>query len=378
MIYKLLREVCDIQYGYAFDSNLFSEDQGLPLVRIRDVVRGYSETRTTEQCPDNYIVNNGDLLIGMDGEFNIAKWKGGKALLNQRVCKLIPKSEIIEPDYLYYYMPIALKAIEDKTPFVTVKHLSAKEINKISVPVPDIQEQRKSAKGLALAEHLINSLNTSLKKLDELIKSRSVEMFGDPELNTKSWCIRELSEIILHANNGLARRGKDENGNIVLRLVELQDGYIDYSSPNRIALTCKEKERYLLVDGDILFARVNGNPDNVGRCAVFQIINEPVYHNDHIIRVHFNNELLNGIFLSVLLNSNYGKKQIKSKIKTSAGQYTISQDGIGAINTIVPPIELQNQFADFVTKVEQQKVTVQKSIDRLETLKKSLMQEYFG
>ena len=100
----LLPDVCKIQYGYAFDSSKFSDNEGTPLVRIRDVVRGFSETYTTEQCSDEYIVQNGDILIGMDGEFNIAYWNGGKAYLNQRVCRLIP-TEKIDSAYLFYFIP---------------------------------------------------------------------------------------------------------------------------------------------------------------------------------------------------------------------------------------------------------------------------------
>ena len=96
-------------------------------------------------------------------------------------------------------------------------------------------------------------------------QSRFIEMFGDPEINTKNWNKISLSDIIQNANNGMARRGSDFDGDIVLRLVELQDGYIDYSSPNRIMLTEAEKRRYLLLDKDFLFARVNGNPEYVGR-----------------------------------------------------------------------------------------------------------------
>ena len=171
---------------------------------------------------------------------------------------------------------------------------------------------------------------------------------------------------------------KSDKGILTLSAKSVRDGYIDYSNPNRIVLSEAEKRRYLLTDNDFLFARVNGNPDNVGRCAVFYSIDEPVYHNDHIIRVHFDNNIINCVFASSLLNSEFGKRQLKNQIKTSAGQYTVSQDGIGAIVSILPPINLQNQFADFVAKVEQQKATVKKSIDKLETLKKSLMQEYFG
>ena len=129
---RLLTDICKLQYGYAFDSAKFTTNAGVPLIRIRDVVRGFSETFTTEECDPEYIVQDGDILVGMDGEFNIARWKGGKAYLNQRVCRLIPTDEVDEM-YLYYFMPKALKAIEDKTPFVTVKHLSAKELNKIVV-----------------------------------------------------------------------------------------------------------------------------------------------------------------------------------------------------------------------------------------------------
>ena len=88
-----LIDVCDIKYGYAFDSALFNSDEkGMPLIRIRDVLRGFTETYTTENYSKDYIIEKDDLLIGMDGEFNISKWNSVNALLNQRVCKVIPKN----------------------------------------------------------------------------------------------------------------------------------------------------------------------------------------------------------------------------------------------------------------------------------------------
>ena len=221
--------------------------------------------------------------------------------------------------------------------------------------LPSINDQRKITNVLDKISNIINFYNLELKKLDELIKARFVEMFGDPILNEKGWNKNSLSNIIEKANNGLARRGNDENGEIVLRLVELQNGFIDYSNPNKILLSEKEKNKYLLKENDLLFARVNGNPNNVGRCAVFHEIDNSVYHNDHIIRVHFKEEIVNGTFLSHLLNKSFGKKQMKKQIKTSAGQYTISQDGIGAIIVIIPPIKLQNEFEDFVRQVDKSK-----------------------
>ena len=170
MIEKYLPDVCTIQYGFPFDSAQFSTYEGMPLIRIRDVLRGYSETFTTEKYKEEYIVYQNDLLIGMDGEFNIAKWGKTPALLNQRVCRLIPLSDLVDKNYLFYFMPSALKRIEEKTPFVTVKHLSAKELNKIKIPLPSLDEQRRIAAILDKVTDLINKRRAQLDKLDLLVK----------------------------------------------------------------------------------------------------------------------------------------------------------------------------------------------------------------
>lgn len=357
-----LKEICKVQCGFAFDSKKFTEDDSFsPLIRIRDVKRGFTQTYYTGEFSFEYIVHKGDLLVGMDGEFNIARWNSDDALLNQRVCRIIANNNVNE-EYLRFYLKRTLKLIESKTSFVTVKHLSTKQLNGLRINLPCMEDQQRISKQLSTLELMIQKNKKVLELLDELVKARFVEMFGDPEDNPFKWDKMPLSNIMLNANNGMARRGNDENGNIVLRLVELQDGYIDYSNPNRICLNENEKKRYLLKNNDFLFARVNGNPDNVGRCAVFHDIGEDVYHNDHIIRVHFNEELLNGVFASELINSNFGKRQLKKRIKTSAGQYTVSQDGIGAIVSIVPPLELQNQFASFVQEIDKSRLLSKHSL----------------
>ena len=193
---KLLPEVCTIQYGFPFDSAKFSDSNGMPLIRIRDVVRGYSETYTTEEYKSEYIVHENDLLIGMDGEFNIAKWGKTPALLNQRVCRLAPKDSI-DKDYLFYFMSIALKQIEEKTPFVTVKHLSAKELNKIEIPVLSLEEQRKIAETLSKVDELIAFRDQQLAKLDELVKARFVEMFGDEQAFNKEPLSQNVEEMFI-------------------------------------------------------------------------------------------------------------------------------------------------------------------------------------
>ncbi len=291
-------------------------------------------------------------------------------------------TEKVSPVYLEYALrsPRSIEYYKSKLRGTTARRRSITdtEFCAMKINCPSLDKQEEILDILQRTKQLINCRKNELEFLDELIKARFVELFGDPEENPKGWDKRPLGEVIVNANNGMARRGNDEDGNIVMRLVELQDGYIDYSNTNRIVLNDNEKKRYLLKDQDFLFARVNGNPDNVGRCAVFHDIGEPVYHNDHIIRVHFDENIIDGQFASALFNSDYGKKQLKSKIKTSAGQYTVSQDGIGAIIAILPPIGTQTLFAEFVKQVDKSKVAVQKSLDETQKLFDSLMQEYFG
>ena len=92
----------------------------LPLIRIRDVARGFSETYYEGEYEPKYVVENDDLLVSMDGEFRAEVWSGGKALLNQRVCRLEPDPKALDKNYLRHAIPKKLKEIEDRTPFVTV------------------------------------------------------------------------------------------------------------------------------------------------------------------------------------------------------------------------------------------------------------------
>ncbi len=357
------------------------------VVNYNDVV---TRTITKKNIEDKYL-RKGDIIIEksggsdnqpvgrviyFDGEENKYLFNNFTGLLRvKNVGKWYPK-------YVFYalfanYKKGGTKPFENRT--TGLHNLQTDSyINHVEIKDIDIETQKQIVKTLDKLAVIINQRQQELDKLDEIIKARFVELFGDPVVNPKSWETAPLSDLIINANNGLARRGKDADGSIVLRLVELQNGFIDYSAPNRIRLNDAEKKRYELVENDFLFARVNGNPDYVGRCAIFKSIGEPVFHNDHIIRVHFDEAKINGCFTSVLLNSDYGKRQMREQIKTSAGQYTISQDGIGAITAILPPLELQMQFAAFVEQIDKSKVAVQKALDEAQLLFDSLMQQYFG
>ena len=150
-----LGEMCDVLNGYAFDSKLFnSESKGMPLIRIRDIKRGATSTYTTEDYSNQYLINNGDLLIGMDGEFNVARWKAKSALLNQRVCRIRPQSLNLTDAYLEHLLPKILKSIEARTSFVTVKHLSSKTLKAIEIPLPPLALQQEFAAFVAQVDKL--------------------------------------------------------------------------------------------------------------------------------------------------------------------------------------------------------------------------------
>ena len=228
-----------------------------------------------------------------------------------------------------------------------LQNLQMKKLIELKLRVPRIEVQTSIATTLDEIVGDQRTLQQEIADLDSLVKSRFVEMFASGGFPTVSF-----GDACLRVNNGITRRGNDPDGDIVLRLVELQEGFIDYAKPNRIRLTQKEKERFSLVDGDLLFARVNGNPKSVGRCASFSAINESVYHNDHVIRATFDHSKYNPEFLVFFMNSSKGRAQIKAAITTSAGQYTINQAGIKSIQVPLPPLTLQQEFAAFVSQVD--------------------------
>ena len=373
---KLLPEICTIQYGFPFDSSKFSDTDGVPLIRIRDVVRGYSQTFTTEEYKKEYLVYEGDLLIGMDGEFNIAKWGNIPALLNQRVCRLIPTSEV-DKDYLFYFMPNALKRIEQKTPFVTVKHLSAKELNKVRVPLPPMEEQRKIAAQLDKVSDLIAKRQAQLDKLDLLVKARFVEMFGDPVLNPMAWPEKQLecmADIVSGITKGRKTKEVDLKEVPYMAVSNVKDGYIDWTTVKTILATKSEIEQYRLLPDDVLMTE-GGDPDKLGRGAIIQNPLENCIHQNHVFRVRLDEDVLLPIYFSEFLQHQKAKQYFLRCAKQTTGIASINMRQLKGLPTLVPPIELQKQFATFKVHVDRAKVINKLSLRNLRILKKSLLND---
>lgn len=371
---RRLIDICDVKYGYAFDSKCFTEDSSYPeIVRIRDVKRGFSETYYSGEYSDEYILSAGDLLVGMDGEFNIARWKNDGALLNQRVCKLSAKNGTNE-EYLRFALSKSLKEIEHRTAFVTVKHLSAKELNKLELNVPNLLEQNKIAEILGRTELIIEKKKCELQKLDDLIKARFIEMFGNLKINSQGWETKtfdELSYLITDGEHATPRRTTEGIFLLSARNIlnhSLQLDYVDYIDQEEYDRIAK---RVVPQEGDVLIS-CSGT---VGRCCSvptdirFQMVRS-------VALIRFKEEV-NPVFAEYMIASDYLQEQINSS-KTASSQANLFQGKIKALKGFVPPMKLQEQFADFVKQIDKSKVAVQKSLDETQKLFDSLMQKYFG
>ena len=166
-----LKDSVNVISGYPFNASYFNNiKQGMPIIRIRDIQRGFTETYTSEPYDDQYLIRHNDLLIGMDGVFDVARWTSGDAVLNQRVCVLKIKTN--EDDvFIQYYIQPVLKHIEKGTNATTVKHISTKQISGIRIPIYDLDKKKHFHNIVEQAEKSKSELRQAIEKIDRVMKS---------------------------------------------------------------------------------------------------------------------------------------------------------------------------------------------------------------
>lgn len=376
-----LLDLCDIKYGYAFDSKRFTDNPIYPpLVRIRDVKRGFSETFYAGEYSKEYLLHKGDLLIGMDGEFNIARWKSVDALLNQRVCKISAKKGTNE-EYIRFALSKKLKNIEDKTSFVTVKHLSARELSTIEFTMPEYEKQRKIADILVSIENIIEKKKQELEQLDTFVKSRFVELFDDPIKNPKGWEVVKLSECLERIDNGKSFTcDSNAREGVFPAILKLSAAtYGDYRPYENKALLDEKQfvESVEVHRGDLLFTRKN-TPDLVGMAAYVFETPEKLMMPDLIFRL-VTNERMTPTFLWQLINNREFRPAIQGISGGSAKSMSnISKERLKNIEVICPPISEQKKLEGVLEQVDKSKSKIQKSLEETQLLFDSLMQKYFG
>lgn len=323
--YCTLLSVANILYGYPCDASLFNtEKAGKPLVRIRNILNGVSDTFTTEEVPKKYELAMGDLLVGMDGNFHVANWKINGGILCQRVCKVYSKDadNIVMNSYLSHILGPIMKKIEDKKQSGTVKHLSDKDIKGIEIPVPPIEVQREIVRILDKFTDLEAGLQAELearKKQYEYYRMKLLTFDEDIELV-------ELGNIVP------SKRGK----RVVKSQLSTNKGYPVYQN-SLIPLGYHSEKN---CKANMTFVICAGAAGEIGYSR------EDFWAADDCYYYECPSDLNNRYLFHVMMNQ---KKQLKDKVRKGSIP-RISRDDVDSLVIPLPPLEKQIEIASKLDK----------------------------
>ena len=385
-----LGEVCDILNGYAFKSNQYTTS-GVRIIRISNVQKGYIEDKSPVYYPcddenvKKYELKQNDLLISLTGNVGrtaLLEEKFLPAALNQRVsCIRLKEPDKVLKTYLFhllnsdYFEQQCMKAAEG----VAQKNLSPKWLFEYKIPIYSIERQKEISNTLDKMDLLIILRKQQLAKLDELVKAQFVEMFGDFEFNPKEFPVYQLCELCdVGSSKRIYQEEQSISGIPFLKVADLNE-LIDtgkYSCSTFIPLERYEQllhKELTPTENDILIT----SRGTLGKCYIVQSDDEFYFQDGMISWLSNFSPKVSSIYISYLFAQPYIQKQIESLQAGSTVAY-LSIAMLKKINVILPPKKLQDDFATFVEHVDQQKQTVQQSLEKLKLMKKALMQEYFG
>ncbi|MCM1114086.1 MAG: restriction endonuclease subunit S [Clostridium sp.] len=258
----------------------------------------------------------------------------------------------------------------------TQKAITNQGLKKIFISIPDLLKQEKLATVLDKIDHLLNTRRIQLLKLDELVKSRFVEMFGDVIFNSKNWKIYKLDDIST-SRLGKMLDSKQQTGEYVfpyLANFNVQWFHFNIENLNTMDFNEVDQKEFQLEYGDLLVCEGG----EIGRCAVWHNEVQPCFFQKALHRIRCNLEIVKPDYLSWWFKFNCDNGGFENIAGAKATIAHLPGIKLKALQIVVPPIELQNQFAIFVSQIDKSKLAIEKSIEKLEILKKSLMQEYFG
>lgn len=364
---------------------------GLPITRIETIAKcavdrnkfGYADIYDACKYED-YLLHDQDILMShINSEKHLGKvaiyhHKNGEQIIHgMNLLMLRANQDIVFPQYAAYYFesPFFKRQIVSITKkSVNQASFTVTALKELNIPILPITEQRKIVAVLDKVSDLIAKRHQQLSKLDKLVKARFVEMFGSYSETIN------LSEVAM-VSGGLTKNSKRDKLPLrmpYLRVANVAYASIDVSEMLDIGLTEDEYEKTLLQYDDLLFVEGNGSPDQIGRVAIWKNEIVPCVHQNHLIKSRFNKSVILPVFAMYYFMSQNGREQIRSKAVSTSGLYTLSVSKVSNLMIPAPPMELQGQFASFVEQTDKSKLAVQKSLDKLEVLKKALMQQYFG
>ena len=327
----------------------------------------------------DYIFDDELVLLAEDGgnfgskEKPIAYRVSGKCWVNNHAHVLKPKASL-NVDYLCY--SLMFYKVEGMINGATRQKLTQAAMRKMKIPLRSMKEQVYIVEQLNYINQIKTQRQRELKLLENLIRARFVEMFGDPVLNEKGWKIVTVGDIVTEVRYGTSKPAVEGGKYPYLRMNNLTaDGHLDLKDLKYIDISEDEIEKCVVRKGDVLFNRTN-SIELVGKTAVFDLTEEMVIAG-YIIRVRLNKEMLPVVF-SQYMNLEPLKVILRGMAKGAVNQANINAQELQSIKVYIPDMKLQNQFADFVQQIDKSKDSVQKALDEAQLLFDSLMQQYFG
>lgn len=281
-----------------------------------------------------------------------------------------------QPKFIYYFLKSSWKqSLGNKQYGSATNYIRLNNITDFPVLLPNSTTQQKIAAILDTADALRKKDQQLLAKYDELLQSIFYDMFGDPVKNEKGWekgCIRD---VVTEVKYGTSKPAEEKGEYPYLRMNNITyGGDWDFSSLKYINLSKEEKKKYLLQKNDLVFNRTNSK-ELVGKTAVYNF-NEEMAIAGYLIRVR-TNERANPIYLSAFLNSKHGKAVLMGMCKNIIGMANINAQELQDIKLLIPPIALQNDFAQIIRNIQQQKQQIKQQIVLSENLFQSLLQKAF-
>lgn len=300
---------------------------------------------------------------------------------NQQINAVIPNRSKCIPEYLAYALQNKQTTMRAMANAPVVPILNKTQFSSIEFHAPSLDLQKAVVDRLNLVCHLLSLRKQQLAKLDELVKARFVEMFGDPENNPMRWPIKKLNAAVSSITAGWSANGearpKKAGEYAVLKVSAVTQGYFKPDEHKVIPADMEIRKYVYPQKGDLLFSRANTR-ELVGATAIINQDYPELLLPDKLWKVLFTSEM-DVYYAKHILSTQAIRKVFSSQSTgTSGSMYNVSAVKFRDTLIPVPPIALQHEFAAFVKQADKSKLAIQQSIEKLETLKKSLMQQYFG
>ncbi len=382
-----LNEICEVYSGYALKAFNDAED-GLPVVKIGNILTdgtlNLEECQyTTDSVNEKYYSQRGDIYIALSGattgKIGIMDTRE-KYVINQRVGIVRQKSDDVPQEYIKYFLLRQTDRILQEAAGCAQPNISPKQIAEYVIPDTSQEKMQEICEVLDRIKKIIDSRKAEISALDNLIKARFVEMFGDPVTNPKGLPIVALGELSELITKGASPSWQgfsytdDSSQTIFVTSENVREGYIDLSSPKYIEDGFNEKQkRSVIHKGDFLINIVGAS---IGRAAQFNL-DCKANMNQAAALVRVNDSRVRDKYLLTYLNSDRAQRMYDS-MKSDTGRANLSLQDISDLLILLPNVEQQIEFEMFANQVDKSKIAVQKALTETQLLFDSLMQQYFG